>query len=171
MGFTSVLRGFGAMTIGLGLAMLVPFCLALINQETQSGAYLFGAIITLLTGAGSLGASGLGRVQSDFRSALLIVLIWWAVMPGFAAIPFVADGQSFGDAYFEAVSALTTTGAWISKEAAVSTVSGMIWRAQLQWFGGLGHDCRCGRHLYSSPLLSALIRYCRHLLGGITIPC
>ena len=65
------------------------------------------------------------------------MLVWWAATPVFAAIPFAAAGAPFGDAYFEAVSALTTTGAWLSHAEATATPAGMLWRAMLQWIGGL----------------------------------
>ncbi len=135
--YPGILRGFGASLIVLGLAMLVPYLTALVAAENAPGAYLFGASITFFAGLGAVVASSGKHPPTDFRGALLLVLIWWVGAPVFAAAPFFLQGMSYGDAYFEAISALTTTGGWLSGEEARSSVSGALWRAELEWLGGL----------------------------------
>lgn len=136
MGLTSILRGFAAMLFIIGAGMAAPFILALVTGE-NSGPYLFGVVLCFIAGAGGYAAS-LGRPPpSDFRGALVIILLWWTVVPAFAAAPFVMSGMSFPDAYFESVSAMTTTGGWLSNEQAGAGAAGALWRAILQWFGGL----------------------------------
>jgi len=137
MGLTSILRGFGAMLVALGLAMLAPMTLAFALGEGAAGSYLFGSAAALIAGAGAMTVSAGRRPPTDFRAALVIIMLWWAAAPAFAAIPLAMDGLSYIDAYFEAVSAMTTTGAWLSHEAAIASPAGMLWRAQLQWLGGL----------------------------------
>jgi len=137
MGLTSILRGFAVMLFVISAAMLAPLALALISGG-NSGPYLFGAAAALIAGAGAYVAS-LGRPPpADFRGALVIILLWWMVVPVFAAAPFAMSGMSFADAYFETVSAMTTTGGWLSNEGAIATADGALWRAELQWLGGLG---------------------------------
>ncbi len=137
MGLTSIFRGFSAMLITVGLMMLAPMALAFSGNEDSAGAYLFGAAATLISGGGAFAASIGRRPAADFRGALIIVLLWWAVVPVFASLPFMMGSASFADAYFEAVSAMTTTGGWLSNAAAIESPAGMLWRAQLQWLGGL----------------------------------
>ncbi len=137
MGLTSILRGFSAMLIIIGLMMLFPMVLALAGNEESAGAYLFSATAALISGGGAFAASIGRQPATDFRGALIIVLIWWAVIPVFAALPFMTETMPFADAYFEAVSAMTTTGGWLTNAGAVESPAGMLWRAELQWLGGL----------------------------------
>lgn len=137
MGLTSILRGFAAMLFIVGAAMIAPLLTALAGGEAAAGSYLFGVILSFTAG-GAVFAASLGRPPpSDFRGALIIILLWWVVMPVFAAAPFFMSGMTFSEGYFEAVSALTTTGGWLSREAAFASPAGALWRAQLQWLGGL----------------------------------
>ncbi len=137
MGLTAILRSFAAILICVGLAMLAPLALAVSGDDPSAGPFLFGAVSTLIAGAGAWAAS-IGRsAPSDFRGALVIILLWWVVAPAFASIPFALGGATFADAYFEAIAAVTTTGGWLSRDAAVSSPSLMLWRAELQWLGGL----------------------------------
>lgn len=128
---------FGAALIALGLAMAGPFLLALAQEGGEAGAYLFGASLTVFAGGACVLLSSDRRLPMDFRSALLLVLLWWTIAPVFAAIPLALAGAGPGDAYFESVSALTTTGAWLSNDAILADLPGLLWRAELQWLGGL----------------------------------
>ncbi len=131
------LRAFGASLCILAALMLVPCLIALASGEPSAGAFLFSAIIAAMTGASAIiGVAGRPS-RSDFRDAVTAILAWWVVTPVFAGLPFLLTGAGVLDAYFEAVSAMTTTGAWISEAGAVETKAGMIWRAMLQWLGGL----------------------------------
>ena len=138
MGLTSILRGFSAMLFVVGVLMLAPTLLAYANQEIYAGSYLFGAVATLITSGVAFMASIGQRPSSDFRGALIIILLWWAVVPVFAALPFMLGPMSFSDAYFESVSAMTTTGGWLSMTTVFESQAGILWRALLQWIGGLG---------------------------------
>lgn len=138
MGLTSILRGFAGILIALGIAMLAPLLLAIAGEEASAGPFLFGAVSTLIAGAGSYAAS-LGRTPpTDFRGALIIILLWWVAAPAFAAIPLGLGPMSLLDAYFETIAAITTTGGWLSRDLAIASPAATLWRAQLQWLGGLG---------------------------------
>jgi trk system potassium uptake protein TrkH len=137
MGLTSILRGIAAILMLIGVAMTGPLVLAISGGEASAGGYLFGAVASIIAGAGAFAAS-MGRTPpSDFRGALVIILAWWLLAPAFAAIPFAMEGLDFTDAYFEAVSAITTTGGWLSQAKALESPAGILWRAELQWLGGL----------------------------------
>ncbi|MFQ5562276.1 MAG: potassium transporter TrkG [Parvularculaceae bacterium] len=137
MGYPSILRGFGVSLIVLGAAMLAPFIAAIAAGEAGAGAFAFGASAAFFAGFGAVSASSGKHPPTDFRGALLLVLLWWIVAPVFAALPFLLHGMTFSDAYFEAVSAMTTTGGWLSDAAARASISGVLWRAELEWLGGL----------------------------------
>ena len=138
MGYASSFRAFGMTLLLLGGAMLLPYILALLTSEGEADAYLFGALVTIIAGGGSYVASMGGRgVPGDLRAAIVVILLWWCIGPAFAAIPFFFAMGSFADAYFEAVSAITTTGGWLSNEGAIENKPGILWRGLLQWLGGL----------------------------------
>ena len=137
MGYAAVFRAFGLSLIFLGVSMIAPMFVALFTSPDTADDYLFASIVTVLCGGGVLACSASRRTGSDFRAAVVFILLLWIVSPAFAALPFVFENASLIDAYFEAVSALTTTGAWLSKEAAIANPAGALWRAELQWIGGL----------------------------------
>ena len=137
MALNSILRTSSLLLFIVALAMAPPMLLAWTGGEDTAGSFLFGAAICVLFGAGAYAASMGKRAPSGFRGALMVVLIWWTLIPVFAVMPIMAEGLSFADAYFETVSALTTTGAWLSHESAITSRAGSLWRAELQWLGGL----------------------------------
>ncbi|MEM9014614.1 MAG: potassium transporter TrkG [Pseudomonadota bacterium] len=137
MGLISVIRGLGLLLVILGIAMMAPLALAVFYREEVMAGFLVGAAVTILFGVSALFASAKRAGAPRVRAALGLILLGWVVTPVFAAIPFHAGGLTPLEAYFEAVSALTTTGAWINKEAAIANSAEMFWRAELQWLGGL----------------------------------
>lgn len=137
MGLTTLFRVFALMLLGVALLMIIPAIIALTEPDDQAGYYVFALIVTLTAAVLCYVASTARRSSVDFRGVLALVLVWWTIIPAFAALPFILGGMSFSDAYFETVAAVTTTGGWLSHEEAVASVSGAVWRALLQWIGGL----------------------------------
>jgi trk system potassium uptake protein TrkH len=78
---------------------------------------------------------GLSRQQ-----AFLLTVLIWVVGPLFGALPFVfgAPSASYTDAFFEAMSGLTTTGASVFTGLDEMPRGMLLWRAMMQWYGGLG---------------------------------
>lgn len=137
MAWVGILRSFAAMLFTIALALVPPALLAFATGAPGLGAYVFAIAAAAFVGGGAYAASIGRRSPAGFRGALIVILIWWTAIPVFAAIPIMAEGLSFADAYFETVSAMTTTGAWLSHEGALASASGALWRAELQWLGGL----------------------------------
>ncbi|MDZ4138451.1 MAG: potassium transporter TrkG, partial [Erythrobacter sp.] len=80
------------------------------------------------------------RQGLDVRQAYLLTAAIWIVLPLFAALPFIvgAPGLSFSDAYFEAVSGITTTGSTVIFGLDKLPAGMNLWRGMLNWLGGLG---------------------------------
>ena len=135
MGFGAILRAFGFLLVILGVGMIAPGLVAL--DAGDQGDYFFAAAAAMFAGGGLTVVTRGARQSTDVRGAILLVTLWWGVAPAFCATPFILDGASFLDAYFEATSALTTTGAWLSQEALQTSPAGILWRAIMQWIGGL----------------------------------
>lgn len=142
----TALRWTGFALLGLSSLLLLPVLTALIAGEAEALArYMLTFILGLFTGAVLLIISRSRAQPTDrgggMRQAILIFIVWWLVLPLIAALPFWGGTLNFADAWFEAVSSLTTTGAWLSQEQARASASGMVWRAALQWAGGLAAIC------------------------------
>ena len=76
----------------------------------------------------------------DIRQAYLLTAAIWIGLPLFAALPFYlgAPGLNFTDAYFEAVSGITTTGSTVIVGLDALPEGMNLWRGMLNWIGGLG---------------------------------
>jgi trk system potassium uptake protein TrkH len=74
------------------------------------------------------------------RDGFLLVTLSWVLMSASAALPLMIalPGLSFTDAYFEAMSGLTTTGSTILTNLDQLPPSINLWRHALHWFGGIG---------------------------------
>ncbi|NJM32667.1 MAG: hypothetical protein HC848_07205 [Limnobacter sp.] len=80
------------------------------------------------------------RREMKARDGFLLVTLVWVVLPLFSCIPLKMSipGLSFTDAYFEAVSAITTTGGTVLTGLDFMPASINIWRCQMAWMGGMG---------------------------------
>jgi len=127
--------------VGYAFLFLVPMAwawqmdaMALLAVWVQSMAVtlVFGLTLWLLT----------SRFQRELmpRDGFLLVNLVWTVLPAFSAVPLVLaiDGLSWTDAYFEAMSGLTATGATAFSGLDGLPVSVNVWRCFLQLIGGLG---------------------------------
>ncbi|SMO37757.1 TrkH family potassium uptake protein [Paracoccus laeviglucosivorans] len=130
----------GKLVITLGAAMALPMCVDWWAGDPHWKSFLEAAILTMLAGGLITVATHDVERQLTMEQAFLLTASIWAVLPAAGAVPFMVGqpGASFTDAYFEAMSGLTTTGttAFIGLDALPKGVN--LWRAFLNWFGGLG---------------------------------
>lgn len=131
----------GRILIVLAILMLAPAILDWRAGLENGLKFLQCAVITgVVGGALSLAtANALGR-SLDTRQAYLLTAGIWVLVPGFGALPFHlgAPGLSVTDAYFEAVSGITTTGATVIFGLDDLPPGMNLWRGMLNWLGGLG---------------------------------
>ena len=131
--------------IGLLLAavsggMLLP---ATINATSGHSDWQVFIGCSLVTGfiAGALILTNRGKLPPlSVKHAFTLTSLSWLALTGFAALPF-AFGEldmSYTDAFFEAMSGLTTTGATVITNLDGAPPGILLWRALLQWFGGIG---------------------------------
>ena len=120
--------------------MFVPAAadLAVGNQEWQ--VFATGAALTLIIGVMLVLTTRNNVRNLSLRQAFVLTTLSWVLMPGVAALPFVfADlGLSYTDAFFEAMSGLTTTGSTVIIGLDHTKPGILLWRALLQWLGGIG---------------------------------
>ena len=131
----------GVLVAALGGAMVLPFLLDIIDGNGHWPVFLESAAITFFVGLGiavaTANATGTGL---SLQQTLLLTTSVWAVLPMFGALPFFlgATQASVTDAYFEAMSGLTTTGSTVFSGLSDLPRSLILWRAILQWLGGVG---------------------------------
>ena len=132
--------------IGLGIAalgglMAVPMALDLALGHPNWAAFLESGMITALVGGVLALATANGmRGGLTVPQAFLLTTGVWAVLPAFGALPLMLGVPGAGptDAYFEAMSGMTTTGTTVFVGLDSMPEGTLIWRAMLQWLGGLG---------------------------------
>ena len=131
----------GRLTVALGASMLVPVGFDWFDGNEGWTGTLIAAFLTMTGGAALAeicrrdGQTGLSRPQ-----AFLLTVLVWLILPVFGALPFVFGPfqASYTDAFFEAMSGLTTTGATVFTGLDDAPRGMLLWRAMLQWFGGVG---------------------------------
>lgn len=122
------------------LTMFVPLAIAWHYQDGAEAAYDEAIIAALGTALLLWLVTYRKRRDLTVRDGFLLVALTWVVLPFFAALPlfFHIDSLSFTDAYFEAMSGLTATGATVLSGLDHLPLSINFWRMQLHWVGGMG---------------------------------
>ena len=131
----------GRMLIVLAILMLVPALVDLRLGEDNGNDILEPAFFTGAVGAlVSIAAHNAIGVPLNGRQAYLLTVVIWVVIPFFAALPLITGAPylSLTDAYFEAVSGITTTGATVIVGLDDLPAGMNLWRGMLNWLGGLG---------------------------------
>lgn len=139
--FRAVLFVIGFLLLALAVAMLLPAAIDALDRDTDWRAFFASAIVTAAAG----GALVLGFRQAEppqlrAREGFLLVTASWILLAGFATLPLMLTraGLSFTDAYFEAMSGLTTTGASVMTNLDGRPMGVLLWRSLLHWIGGIG---------------------------------
>ena len=131
----------GLLVAALGASMLAPVALDASRGDPHAYDILSAAIITVLVGAlTALACANAVGPRLTIQQTFLITVGVWAALPVFGALPFTlgATQASFTDAYFEAMSGLTTTGSTVLTGLDDLPAGLLLWRGMLQWFGGIG---------------------------------
>ncbi len=135
-----VLLVVGVLLSTLGLAMLLPVLFDVAADNPDWIVFAASSGFTLFVG-GALSISNWGRTgELSTKQAFLLTTASWVALTAFAAIPFAWSSLqlSFTDAFFEAMSGITTTGATIITDLRDAPPGILVWRGLLQWLGGLG---------------------------------
>jgi trk system potassium uptake protein TrkH len=124
------------------LAYILPLCVAVYYGEVNWHIYLYALLITL--GVGLILDFGFRTAKAIERTdGFSIVAFTWLLISLFGTLPYVFLGLGFLDAFFEAMSGFTTTGATILSSTGTGGFfalprSILLWRSLTQWLGGMG---------------------------------
>ncbi|MCK9525554.1 MAG: TrkH family potassium uptake protein [Limnochordia bacterium] len=140
MNFGMVARVLGNVLLIEAATLTIPLGISVYFQERDAvlGFLLAMGIMALL----GLFLANIKRESSRLkvREAVLIVTLGWTLASFFAALPFVLSGSvpSLVDAFFEAVSSLTTTGSTVIRDVESLPMGILFWRSFAHWLGGMG---------------------------------
>ena len=104
-------------------------------------AFAVSAVVTGFIGLlMTFAARPSGAITLTIRETFILTAATWMAVSLFAAIPFILSSStgSYTDSFFEAISALTTTGSTVIQGLDFTSNGILLWRALLQWFGGIG---------------------------------
>jgi len=140
MGALAVVALIGRVVFIFALLMAVPLAFSLHVADPAERAFLSAAGLTAFCGLAMSLATRRFRRELQPRDGFLLVTLIWLLLPAFGALPLwlAIPGLSVTDAYFEAMSALTATGATVLSGLDHLPLSVNVWRAFMQFVGGLG---------------------------------
>ena len=132
------------MLLALAAAMLLPAGVDALTGDPDWRAFLIGSGVTFVCAAALTHVTRC-RLSGGLtlRQAFLLTPVAWTTIALFGAIPlYISDyaqlRDHFTNAFFESVSGLTTTGATVIVGLDDAPRGILLWRALLQWLGGIG---------------------------------
>ncbi|MCU7611302.1 TrkH family potassium uptake protein [Anaplasma capra] len=129
----------GAFAALFAFFFLIPIAVDAYTREGDWAGFAFALFVCVVVGIACLLNGKSGRIGR--REAVYLVCAIWVMLPMLAAIPFVVSSTtqlSYIDALFEAMSGLTTTGATVLSNLPDKSSGILLWRAMLNFIGGLG---------------------------------
>ncbi len=138
--FRPVLLVIGIFVAMFGALMLIPMLADLVSGDPDWRAFGLSALLAGGFGGG-LTAASWGRIESiSARQGFLVTTLSWLALVLVASVPLMLGSMelSFTDAFFEAMSGLTTTGATVVVGLDDAPRGFLLWRSILQWIGGVG---------------------------------
>ena len=134
-----VVRVFGVLLICFSLTLLLPLAFSWYWHDGAEWAYDEAFALAFLVGLALWWPARHCDADLKVRDGFLMVVLVWILFPLFAAMPLKFHlGISFTDAYFEAMSGLTTTGATVLSNLDTLPPSINLWRGMMVWLGGMG---------------------------------
>lgn len=130
----------GLMMAFFAVTFVIPMLCAIVTQDGTLDDFAIAAAINIVLGLAIAAATRRYKRELKARDGFLLVTLSWVLMSASAAVPLLISlpHLSFTDAYFEAVSGLTTTGATVLTGLDQLPPSINLWRHVLHWFGGIG---------------------------------
>ena len=129
----------GILLVILGAFMLLPYAAQMIYSE-NSHSFLSSAFITMFIGILFILTNLDHEFYLNLQQTFLFSVLAWVSVAIFGSIPFIFStlNLSISDAFFESMSGITTTGSTVISDLDNSPKSILLWRAIMQWLGGIG---------------------------------
>ena len=130
----------GLMSSALGILMFIPMLVDLLDDGRAWRAFGISGGITTLFGALLATITYTPHPSLRARGAFVLTVFAWLTLSVLSSLPFLFEpiNLSLTDALFESTSGITTTGATILTGLDNMPRGVLMWRALLQWIGGVG---------------------------------
>jgi len=141
MQLSPVLNILGLLATILAGTMLIPMCVDLYVGSADWQVFAMSALLTGFFGVSVwLATNRREALDLGLRQAFLLTNGAWVIISVFGALPFMFSelDLSVTDSLFESVSGITTTGSTVLVKIELASPGILIWRALLQWLGGVG---------------------------------
>jgi len=140
VGALAVIALVGRLVVLFALLMLVPLAFAWADHDRGEHAFIVSTLATAACGVAMSLAVRRFKRELQPRDGFILVALTWLLLPAFGAMPLALaiPGLSLTDAYFEAMSGFTATGATVLSGLDTLPLSVNVWRCFLMWVGGLG---------------------------------
>jgi len=137
--YKTVFFTLGILQIVLGVSMIIPILIQIIYDQLDS-SFIAAGIITIIFGILFFLSNLNHEKKLSLQQAFLLTALSWLSIAIFGSLPFIfSDLQlTITDALFESMSGITTTGSTIITNLNESPKAILLWRAILQWLGGIG---------------------------------
>ena len=124
----------------LAMAMTLPAIVDASYGSDDWRVFVTASAVTLFVGVAMILTTRSGLGTFNLRQAFMMTASAWLVIALFGSLPLVFSdlGLSFTDAFFESMSGITTTGSTVIVGLDDAPPGILIWRAILQWLGGIG---------------------------------
>ncbi|TRD21721.1 TrkH family potassium uptake protein [Palleronia caenipelagi] len=131
----------GILVAFMGVTMVIPMGFDIAYNNGHWSVFLRSMVIASLSGVFlALACSNANPGRLTVQQTFLLTSLVWFCLPIFGGIPFylTVDHATVTDAFFESMSALTTTGSTVYSGLEHMPEGILVWRSMLQWFGGIG---------------------------------
>ena len=137
--YKTVFFTLGILQIILGVFMLIPLIAQFFFNEFDS-SFVGASVVTIIFGSLFFLSNLDHDKKLNLQQAFLLTALSWLSIAIFGSLPFVFSSSefSFTNAFFESMSGITTTGSTIISNLEIMPKGILLWRALLQWLGGIG---------------------------------
>ena len=137
--YKTVFFTLGILQIILGISMIFPIIIQIIFDELDS-SFISASLITIIFGTLFFLSNLDHDKKLSLQNAFLLTALSWLSIAVFSSLPFIFSNLnlSITDSFFESMSGITTTGSTIITDLNSSPKAILLWRALLQWLGGIG---------------------------------
>ena len=137
--YKTVFFSIGILLVILGIFMIIPFLVQIIYDQ-RNGTFLSSAAITIFIGILLILTNLEENKKLSLQQAFILTTLAWISIAIFGSLPFILSDLNLSvvDSFFESMSGITTTGSTIITNLDNAPKGILIWRAILQWLGGIG---------------------------------
>ncbi len=141
MDMRPILFVLGILLVALGVTMTLPAAVDYLFHDIDWHVFLTASAVTTFIGFTLIMSCRPAAMAGlTVRETFVLTTLTWILLPVFSALPFAFSQLpvTFTDAFFEAMSGLTTTGSTVLVGLDDAPQGILLWRGLLQWIGGVG---------------------------------